>query len=155
MRGIAAAVFLAAIGMIGLMRPAIAVGLCDCCTQELNQSCQTVCAGQTKVQGQCMAAVDYAGKGGTERGKNPLTGISLKDLSLGNPTAGQLESFRRFLEAGRRRAIAEYNRAARRLRYGRITESGFAAAKASYREAMVNYYHGIHAYLNKIGAKSD
>jgi hypothetical protein len=135
--------------------PASAIGFCDCCASDLNASCQAACAGETKTPGQCTAVVDYAGKGATDDDRDPLTGISLKDLSLGNPTRAQLESLRRFLEAGRRRAIQDYNRAAWRLQHGRITQDAFDAVNALYKEAMVNYYHGIRAYLVRIGAKSD
>ena len=132
-----------------------AAGLCDCCGNDLNASCARVCADRPKAPGQCTATVDYKGKGASKVDHNPLTGISLKEISIGDPTPPQLESFRRFLESNRRLAIRQYNRAAWRLQHGRITEENFAAAKALYREAMVNYYHGMRAYLNKLGVKSD
>jgi hypothetical protein len=141
--------------LAGAPGPASAIGVCDCCATDLASTCQAACTGETKAPGQCAAVVDYAGKGATADDKNPLTGISLRDLSLGNPTRAELESFRRFLEAGRRRAIADYNRAAFRLQHSRITQDQFNAANALYKEAMVNYYHGIRAYLVKVGTKSD
>jgi hypothetical protein len=150
---------LVAVGFVSLPslpRQALAVGVCDCCANELSQSCETACRSGSKAPGQCTAIPDYIGKGASAGAKNnPLTGISLRDLSLGNPTAAQLESFRRFLEAGRRRAVADYSRAASRLKHGRISQEEFDAAKALHREAMVNYYHGMRAYLVKIGAKPD
>jgi hypothetical protein len=157
MKGTAGALFGAVIAatIAGVPKPAAAIGLCDCCANDLNQSCQSACEGQSTAPGQCTAIVDYRGKGATSEGKNPLTGVSLRELSLGEPTAAQLESFRRFLEAGRRRAITDYRRAAWRLKHGRIAQGAFDAAKALYHEALVNYYHGMRAYLIKVGVKSD
>ncbi len=157
MRAIASAAGAIAAGMliVGGSGASGAVGLCDCCSKDLNASCARVCADGPNGPGQCTATVDYKGKGANNAERNPLTGISLKEISIGDPTPPQLESFRRFLESNRRLAIRQYNRAAWRLQHSRITEENFAAAKALYREAMVNYYHGMRAYLNKLGVKSD
>ncbi len=103
----------------------------------------------------CPAAVDYDSTGAAAEGANPLNGTSLKDLSLGNPTRWQLELFRRFVEKGRRQAIATYKVALRHLKRGKITEAEFARSKTIYDEALVNYYHGIRAYLDRVGTKSD
>jgi hypothetical protein len=153
----AVAAMVASLAMaLGSVDGAPAIGLCDCCAKDMGGgSCAAACSGKAKAPGQCTAIIDYAGKGAASDGRNPLNGISLRELSVGNPTPGELETFRRFLEAGRRRAIADYNRALWRLKHRRIDQAKFDAAKALYKEALVNYYHGIHAYLNKVGAKSD
>ncbi|WP_162914295.1 hypothetical protein [Taklimakanibacter lacteus] len=132
-----------------------AMGLCNCCETSLTPSCGKVCAGTTLTPGMCPAIVDYEGTGAAAKGSNPLNGMSLKDLSIGTPTAWQLELFRRFLEKGRRQAVATYKTALRHLRRGKISETELAKAKPLYDEALVNYYHGIRAYLNSVGTKSD
>lgn len=147
----------AAVGF-GLFAPAQraeAVGLCNCCETSLTASCGTICAVTSLAPGMCPAIVDYEGTGATVAGANPLNGMSLKDMALGDPRPGQLEEFREFLEVGRRQAIASYNGALRKLKRHKITQADFDKADALYKEALVNYYHGIRAYLNRVGRKSD
>lgn len=132
-----------------------AMGLCNCCDTSLTPSCGKACAATTLAPGMCPAIVDYEGTGATAKGANPLNGMSLRDISLGNPTPWQFELFRRFMEKGRRQAVATYRKALRHLRRGRISEAEFGKAKSLYDEALVNYYHGIRAYLNGVGTKSD
>ena len=148
----------AAVVGFGLFTPverAEAVGLCNCCETSLTASCGKVCAAISLAPGMCPAIVDYEGAGATAAGANPLNGMSLKDMALGDPRPGQLEEFREFLEAGRRQAIASYNTALRALKRHKITQADFDKADALYKEALVNYYHGIRAYLNRVGSKSD
>lgn len=149
---------IAAMVGLGLFAPshdANAVGLCNCCDGALTSSCGKACATISLAPGMCPVVVDYEGSGATVPGVNPLNGMSLRDITLGNPTPGQLEEFRKFLEAGRRKGIASYNTALRKLKRRGITQAEFDKADALYREVMVNYYHGIRAYLNRVGRKSD
>lgn len=148
----------AAVVGLGLSAPAEkanAIGLCNCCESSLTPSCGRVCAAVSLAPGMCPAIVDYEGTGASTPGTNPLNGMSLKDMTLGDPKPGQLEEFRRFLEAGRRKGIASYKAALRKLKRRKITQDAFDKTKALYDEAMVNYYHGIRAYLNRVGRKSD
>jgi len=132
-----------------------AVGLCNCCDSALTPSCGKVCATVSLAPGMCPVIADYEGSGATVPGNNPLNGMSLRDMTLGDPTPWQLEEFRKFLETGRRKGIASYNTALRKLKRRKITQAEFDRVGTLYREAMVNYYHGIRAYLNRVGRKSD
>ena len=151
-----AAVVAAVIGIgLAVSEKSVAMGLCNCCDSSLTPSCGKVCAAISLAPGMCPAIVDYEGTGATAKGANPLNGMSLRDISLGEPTPGRLERFRRFMEKGRRQAVRSYEKALRHMRRGRISESDLTKAKSLYDEALVNYYHGIRAYLNSVGTKSD
>lgn len=143
------------LGLAGSAGGAAAMGLCNCCESSLTQSCGKVCAATTPTAGMCPAIVDYEGTGAAAKGANPLNGISLRDISLGKPTSGQLERFRRFMEKARRQAVTSYRKALRHFGRRKITEAQYKEAKTRYDEALVNYYHGIRAYLNSVGTKSD
>lgn len=132
-----------------------AMGLCNCCESSLTPSCGKVCAAISLAPGMCPAIVDYEGKGATAEGANPLNGMSFKELAPGEPTPWQLELFRQFLESGRRKGIASYNSALRQLNRHEIDKGDFDRVNALYHEATINYYHGIRAYLNRVGSKSD
>lgn len=151
-------VALAAIMVFGWSEPggkAQAMGLCNCCDGTLTQSCNKICSKISLAPGMCPAIVDYEGTGGTPKGANPLNGMSFKDLAIGEPTRGRLERFRRFVESGRRQGISSYKSALRHLKRRKISETAFDKAKSLYQEAIINYYHGIRAYLNRVGTKSD
>ncbi len=132
-----------------------AMGMCDCCAASLTPSCGKICATISLAPGMCPAIVDYNGTGAATPGANPLNGMSLKDMVLGEPTPWQLELFRRFLEAGRRQAVTTYRSVLRQHKRRQISEADLIRAKGLYQEALVNYYHGIRAYLNRVGTKSD
>jgi hypothetical protein len=134
---------------------AAAMGFCNCCEANPTQSCGKVCAAISLKAGMCPAIVDYEGMGAVAKGANPLNGLSLRDLALGDPKPSQLESFRRFMEKSRREAVSSIKKAMRQLRRHRITDTDFQKADGLYKEALVNYYHGIRAYLNRVGTKSD
>ena len=151
-------VALAAIMVVGWSVPggkAQAMGLCNCCDSTLTQSCSKICSAISLAPGMCPAIVDYKGTGGTPKGANPLNGMSFKDLAIGEPTRWQLELFRRFLESGRRQGISSYKSALRKLKRRKISKTDFDKVNGLYQEAIINYYHGIRAYLNRVGTKSD
>ena len=142
--------------MLGLgSHSAAAMGFCSCCEAAPGKTCAAQCAALEPTPGQCLAIVDFKGKGQTKRGVNPLNGISLKEISLGNPSGGQLEKFRRFMERQRRAAVKSQRRAIRSFERRRISEAEYQRRSALYKEALVNYYHGIRAYLTKVGTKKD
>lgn len=152
---LAGAVLVAGIaGLFGTAQ-ARAAGLCDCCASSLTPSCDTACKKVTLQPQQCPAVVDYEGTGDTVKGRNPLNGRSLKDVVLGDPSRKELEKFRLFLESCRRDAVWVYVKALKAFRKNKIAKAELDAAKALNEEAMVNYYHGMRAYLNKVGTKSD
>jgi hypothetical protein len=155
--GVLAAVMAVAMGLgwTKMADRAEAMGFCNCCDASQTQSCGKACAAISRKPGMCPAVLDYEEMGATARGANPLNGMSLRELALGEPKPWQLERFRRFMERGRRQAVASYKKAMRQVKRHRMTEDDFAKADGLYREALVNYYHGIRAYLNRVGTKSD
>lgn len=143
------------LGLTALADRAEAMGFCNCCAQSLTQSCGKVCAAISLAPGMCPAIVDYEGTGATAEGANPLNGMSLRDTGLGDPTPWQLELFRRFVEKSRRQSVRSYTKVMRALKHHQISAADFQKADALYKEALVNYYHAIRAYLNRVGTKSD
>jgi hypothetical protein len=133
--------------------PSFAVAVCNCCvTAQSIPTCGATCAAMTVAAGhQCPVFVDYT----APAVPGALNGASYMGIALGDPSEAQLESFRRFLERQRRRAWRLYRQSLADFEAGRITADGLTEAKAVFREAMVNYNHGIHAYLVKLGRKSD
>lgn len=130
-----------------------ALSLCNCCATEQAEQCSSACAAMTIPAGQCPAFVDY---GPAKRPKiNPLYGISLKEISLGEANQAQLESWRRFLERYRSRAIRDYDKAAEKYRHARLDDAAMASAKERLNQAMVNYNHGIRAYQVAVGRKPE
>jgi hypothetical protein len=102
-----------------------------------------------------VATVDYDGAGLATSALNPLNGLSLKELTLGDPSPWQLELFRRFLESGRAKAVISYDHALDQLHHRKIERSELDHEGVIYKEALVNYYHGIRAYLIRAGSKPD
>jgi hypothetical protein len=140
-------------GLAATADRAESMGFCSCCDTSLTQSCGKICASTSLKAGMCPVIVDYEGP--TVRGTNPLNGQSLRDITLGDPTPWRLELFRRFVEKGRRQAVRSYKKAMHDERHHRNNEADLQKADALYKEALVNYYHGIRAYLNRVGTKSD
>jgi hypothetical protein len=142
-------------GLAGTAERSEAMGFCSCCESNLTQSCGKTCAAVSLKPGICPAIVDYDGTGSASTRANPLNGVSLREVTLGEPSPWQLELYRRFMEKGRRHAVWTYKKALRQFKRHQLTRADFASADARYREALVNYYHGIRAYLNRVGTKSD
>jgi hypothetical protein len=128
-----------------------AAAVCNCCVTALPAACEVPCKAVGIGQGQCPVFVEYSSK--FEPGA--LNGMSYMGISLGEPSEAQLEGFRRTLERERRKARSAYRRAIAAYDAGGMPAEDFAAAKARFQEAMVNYNHAIHAYLVRIGRKSD
>jgi len=130
-----------------------AMGFCNCCNSSPTQSCGKICASTNLTPAMCPVIVDYETSAAQDA--NPLNGLSLRDITLGEPTPWRLELFRRFVENGRRQAVRSYKKAMRDERHHRNNGADYKKADALYKEALVNYYHGIRAYLNRVGTKSD
>jgi hypothetical protein len=136
---------LAAFGLFAAASGGSAASLCKCCGTDTAQACAAVCQPVQAPQGQCVAAVDFAGKPAIAENVNPLYEVSLRNLRLGTDGA-ELEAFRRLLEAARR-GVEKDRRAARRA-YGRgkIDRVGLEASVARYEAAIVNYFLGLQSY---------
>lgn len=131
-----------------------ALSLCNCCATQQAEQCSAACAAMSFAPGQCPSFVDYA-PAKKRPVINPLYGMSLKEISLGEPNERQLESWRRFLERYRRHAVKAYKKAAKKYRKGRLNDADMASAKALLNQALVNYNHGIRAYEVAIGRKPE
>jgi hypothetical protein len=137
---------LAAFGIVATASGASAASLCNCCAAKTAQSCAAACQPVEVPQGQCVAAVDFAGKPAISGNANPLYEVSLRNLRLETKDGAELEAFRRLLEASRR-GVEKDRRAALRARArGKIDATGLESSVARYEAAMVNYYLGLQAY---------
>ena len=96
--------------------------------------------------------VDYAGEATIATGENPLYGISLRSISLEDAMRPQLEGFRRLLEMARRGAEKDRKAFMRAFRKHRIDEDTVQANSQRYESAVVNYYHGLRAYRDRLAA---
>jgi hypothetical protein len=96
--------------------------------------------------------VDYSGDAGIADGDNPLYGISLLSLDLGDAVRPELEGVRRLLEDSRRGVEKDRKVSARDFRKGRIDDATLAANTKRYEEAIVNYYLGLRAYRDRLAA---
>ncbi len=136
---------LAASGLTAAAIGASAASLCSCCGTDMAQACATACGAVKVAQGQCVAAVDFAGKPAISENVNPLYEVSLRNLRLGTDGA-ELEAFRRLLEAARRGVEKDRRATLRAHARGKIDQSAGAASIARYEAAIVNYYLGLQAY---------
>ena len=136
---------LAAFGLIAAANGGSAASLCKCCGTDTAQACAAVCQPVAVPQGQCVAAVDFAGKPAISENVNPLYEVSLRNLRLGTDGA-ELEAFRRLLEASRRGVEKDRRAALRAYGRGKIDLAARAASIARYEAAIVNYYLGLQAY---------
>ncbi len=136
---------LAAFGLIAAAKGGSAASLCMCCGTDTAQACAAVCQPVEAPQGQCVAAVDFAGKPAISENVNPLYEVSLRNLRLGTDGA-ELEAFRRLLETSRRGVEKDRRAALRAYGRGKIDLAARAASIARYEAAIVNYYLGLQAY---------
>jgi hypothetical protein len=143
---------LAGTGLFLASVSANAASLCNCCTTGVAQSCSAICAPAKPVPGQCVAVADYAGEAMIAAGENPLYGISLRSISLGDAMRPQLEGFRRLLETARRGAEKDRKVSARDFRKHKIDEATVKANVQRYESAIVNYYLGLRAYRDRLAA---
>jgi hypothetical protein len=137
---------LAGLGLMAAVNSAAAASLCNCCGAGTAQSCAAVCGKVDVPQGQCMAAVDFAGKPAISENVNPLYDVPLRNLRLGTTDGGEREDFRRLLEASRRGVEKDRRAALRAHARGKTDRAAMDASLARYEAAMVNYYLGIRAY---------
>ena len=135
-------------GMAVQTVPAAAVGICKCDSQKkLPDACHALCIKANRETNFARPAV-YFGKDEIVNGdKNPLNGTSLKFLYLSSPTRQGMENFRRFLEKNRKAAEKEFRAMKKAYRHGHVGPEEFTAAEKKRNEALVNYYHGMRAYL--------
>ncbi len=137
---------LAAFGLMAAVNGAAAASLCNCCGAGTAQACTAVCQPIEAPQGQCVAAVDFTGKPEISENVNPLYEVSLRNLRFGAAATGELEAFRRLLEASRRGVEKDRKAALKAYTRGKTDRSALDASVARYEAAIVNYYLGLRAY---------
>jgi len=141
-----------ALGFGNMAVPAQATGFCTCSLDPMPQACSAACATRQSTPGQSPAFVIFDGEGAVGPNGNPLNAMSLKELEIGKPRRSELESFRKFLEKYRIKAIKDWRAAARAYDRGKLAKDAFEEASTLYRDALVGYYHGIRAYRENIYA---
>ena len=129
-----------------------AASLCNCCATGVAESCTAVCAPVEPGAGQCVAAVDYAGETTFAVGENPLYGISLLNISLGDATRPRLGGYLKLLELARRGIEKDRKASVRDFKKHKIDEATATANAKRYADAIVNYYLGLHAYRDRLAA---
>ena len=97
-------------------------------------------------QGQCVPAVDYAGTAAVGPNVNPLYDTTLRNIWLGTPSFGELESFRKLLEAARKGVERDRKASLQAFARREIDRAAADQAAKRYETAIVNYYLGLQAY---------
>ena len=143
---------LAGAGLFLASISANAASLCNCCATGVAESCTTVCAATKPSAGQCVALVDYASEATIAPSENPLYGISLLNISLGDATRPELGDYLKLLELTRRGLEKDRKASVRDFRKHKIDEAAATANAERYEDAIVNYYVGIQAYRDRLAA---
>ena len=143
---------LAIVGLFLSSLSANATNLCNCCDTGVTESCNAVCSPAKPESGQCVAVVDYTGEATITAGENPLYGISLGGISLNDAMRPELEGFRRLLEMARRGAEKDRKASSQDFRKSKIDKATVQANIQRYESAVVNYYHGLRAYRDRLAA---
>ena len=143
---------LACAGLFLVTTSVNSANLCNCCATGVAESCSAVCSAAKPASGQCVAMADYAGEATIAAGENPLYGISLRGISVEEAMRPQLEDFRRLLEMARRGAEKDRKASARDFRKHKIDEATVQTDIQRYENAVVNYYHGLRAYRDRLAA---
>jgi len=145
--GITAGVVLGA-QFIGVQN-ATAVGICKCDSDKgFETSCLAVCKEANEKTSFFRPAVYFGNDPKVNSDKTPFNGTSLKFLYMSHPTRMGMESFRQFLEQNRNSAEAEFKKIRKAYLKGHVGPEEFSEAEKMRDEAVVNYQHGMRAYLN-------
>lgn len=124
-----------------------AAGVCDCCTGQVEELCRQACEATNSSGGACRPAA-WFGDADAIGGGRPLNGFSFKGLDLSGATAQELEALRVWLEAQRKDTEVRARRTLRALKRGKASVDEFTASQAEREQAIINYQHGIQAYLS-------
>ena len=139
-------------GLMGYMLPsnqARAVGICKCDSQKgFENSCLAICKQANEKTSFFRPAVYFGNDRKVNADATPLNGTSMKYLYMSKPTRQGMEAFRKFLEQGRVYAEKEFKNVRRAYLRGHVGPEEFNQAAKLRDEAVVNYQHGMRAYLN-------
>ena len=126
-----------------------AVGICKCDSKTgFENACLSICKEANEKTSFFRPAVYFGDDAKVNNDKTPLNGTSLKFLYLSHPTRAGMEALRKYLEKHRKIAEAKYKKIRRAMKRGKVSAEEFYAAEKKRDEALVNYYHGMRAYLN-------
>ena len=126
--------------------PASAAGVCNCCNGSVEELCKAACEAANSAGGACRPAAWY-GDANAIGGDRPLNGFSFKGLDLSDASRQELEALRRWLEVQRRATEVRARRTERDLKRGKASLDEFKASQTVREEAIINYQHGIQAYI--------
>ncbi len=135
----------------GLSQPnsAAAVGICKCDNAKgFETSCLPICKEANEKTSFFRPAVYFGDDPKVNSDQTPLNGTSMKFLYMSRPTRQGMESFRQFLENSRTKAETEYRKMKQAYLRGHVGPEEFVEAEKQRDEAVVNYQHGMRAYLN-------
>jgi hypothetical protein len=125
---------------------ASAAGVCNCCSGQVEELCKAACEAANSTGGACRPAAWY-GDADAIGGERPLNGFSFKGLDLSGATRQELEALRRWLEVQRRATEIRARRTLRDMKRGKASPEEFKASQSVREEAIINYQHGIQAYI--------
>ncbi len=137
---------LAVLAIVWMTVSASPASLCNCCAAGTEQSCAAVCEPVKPPQGQCVPSIDYDGSATIAPNVNPLYDITLRNIWLGTPSFGELESFRKLIEAARKGVERDRKSTLQAFARREIDQATADAAAKRYETAIVNYYLGLQAY---------
>lgn len=132
--------------MLTGLAPAQAAGVCNCCSGEVEELCKSACTETNQGSAVCRPAAWY-GDADAVGGDRPLNGFSFKGLDLSSASRQELEALRVWLEKQRRATEVRANRTLRNMKRGRASLDEFKASQSEREEAIINYQHGIQAYI--------
>jgi len=140
----------AAFMSIGLVTAgtASAVGICRCDSQKgFATSCLPVCKEANEKTSFFRPAVYFGDDPEVNSDQMPLNGTSLKFLYMPHASRQGMEAFRQFLEKHRLNAETEFQKFRQAYLNGHVGPEEFKQAEKIRDEALVNYQHGMRAYL--------
>ncbi len=143
-------VLVAAVLSIGLITAgtASAVGICKCDSEKgFQNACLPVCKEANEKTSFFRPAVYFGNDPTVSNDPTPLNGTSLKFLYLAHPSRQGMEQFRQFLEKHRLKAEAEFQAFRQAYLRAHVGPEEFVEAEKMRDEALVNYQHGMRAYL--------
>lgn len=132
--------------MLTGLGPAQTAGVCNCCSGEVEELCKSACTETNQGNAVCRPAAWY-GDADAVGGDRPLNGFSFKELDLSGASRQELEALRVWLERQRRATEVRANRTLRNMKRGRASMDEFKASQSEREEAIINYQHGIQAYI--------
>ncbi|HFC04974.1 MAG TPA: hypothetical protein ENJ55_04645 [Rhizobiales bacterium] len=136
-------------GSLGQSGSAAAVGICKCDSKTgFENACLPICKEANEKTSFFRPAVYFGNDPKVNADQTPLNGTSLKFLYLSHPTRRGMELFRRFLEDNRKKAEKEFHKMKAAYLRGHVGPEEFIEAEKLRDEAVVNYQHGMRAYLN-------